>query len=471
MIRLVAAELHRLELRARMPFRYGIATMTDVPQVIARLTFELPGGRAGGLAADLLPPKWFTKDPRQPLDEEIAAMLGVIRGAIRRAAEVRAATPFAFWREVHTAQAAWAEAAGCPPLLAHFGTSFVERALLHAVCRANGTNLSAALRGDLLGLDLAALDPELAGMRPADFLPARPPERIHSRHTVGLADPITAAEVPAGERLADGLPQTLEEVVAFYGQRHFKLKVNGDAARDRDRLARMARVLGAVPGGAAFSLDGNESFREVAAFRDYFHELRADPALAPLWPQLLYVEQPWHRDVALSPALGALARDWPERPPIIIDESDAGLDDLRVALRLGYAGTSHKNCKGVLKSVVHAGRLARRRAAGLPAVHSGEDLGSVGPISPLQDLAAQAALGVTSVERNGHHYFAGLRQFPGALQEHARRHHPDLYVPMADGVPRLDLRAGELRIGSLNAAPFGVPGEPDLTAIPAETVV
>ena len=126
MIRLVAAVLHRLELRARMPFRYGIATMTDVPQVIARLTFELPGGREWGLAADLLPPKWFTKDPRQPLDEEVAAMLGVIRGAIRRAADVRAATPFAFWREVHAAQGAWAAEAGCPPLLAHFGTSFVE---------------------------------------------------------------------------------------------------------------------------------------------------------------------------------------------------------------------------------------------------------------------------------------------------------------------------------------------------------
>ena len=90
MIRLVAAVLHRLELRARMPFRYGIATMTDVPQVFLRLTFELPGGRAWGLAADLLPPKWFTKDPRQPLDEEITAMLGVIRGAVARAAETSA---------------------------------------------------------------------------------------------------------------------------------------------------------------------------------------------------------------------------------------------------------------------------------------------------------------------------------------------------------------------------------------------
>ena len=56
MIRLLSAELHRLELRARMPFRYGIATMTDVPQVILRATFELDGTVHAGFAADLLPP-------------------------------------------------------------------------------------------------------------------------------------------------------------------------------------------------------------------------------------------------------------------------------------------------------------------------------------------------------------------------------------------------------------------------------
>lgn len=468
MIRLLSAELFRLELHARMPFRYGIATMTDVPQIIARLTFEIDGATETGLAADLLPPKWFTKDPKRALGEEVDEMLRVIDAALAAARPLRAATPFAFWRELYAAQAAWEATEHLPPLLSNFGTSFVERALIHAVCRRHRATLAAALRSNLLGTELGALHPALAGMMPGDFLPAVPPAEIFARHTVGLSDPITAGDLPAGERVADGLPQTLDEVIRFYGQRHFKIKINGEVARDRDRLERMAAVLTReCRGDFAFSLDGNESFHDVASFRDYFRGLQAAPSLAALWPHLLYVEQPWHRQVALSPAIGELARAWPERPPVIIDESDADLASLPLALELGYAGTSHKNCKGVFKSVANAGLLARRRAAGLPAVLSGEDLGNVGPLSTLQDLAAQAALGVTSVERNGHHYFTGLAQFPRALQEHALRQHADLYVPMADGCPRLNIRDGKLAIGSVNAAPFGIPGEVDLSGIAA----
>ena len=151
-----------------------------------------------------------------------------------------------------------------------------------------------------------------------------------------------------------------------------------------------------------------------------------------------------------------------------IDESDATLESLPTALTLGYAGTSHKNCKGVFKSVANAGLLARARAAGSPAVLSGEDLGNVGPISVPQDLAAQAALGVTSVERNGHHYFAGLDQFPRALQRHALEHHSDLYIRATTDWPRLNIRGGKLTITSVNAAPFGVPGEMDLSELKSE---
>lgn len=473
MIRLLSARLHRLELRARMPFRYGIATMTDVPQVILDAEFELGGARHRGLAADLLPPKWFTKDPARGLADEIDEMLLVIRTALQHAKDLQAPTAFGFWRQLDAAQSAWGAARRLPPLLTGFGTSFVERALLHALCRAHGATLSSALRGGLAGVEPGVVAPELRGTTPADFLPATPPAEVFARHTVGLSDPITAADLAPGERVDDGLPQTLEEVIRDYGQRHFKIKVNGELARDRERLARMARVITAGTGGEfAFSLDGNESFRDVASFRDYFRALRGEPALATLWPRLLYVEQPWHRDVALSPAIGELARDWPERPPVIIDESDAETASLPAALALGYAGTSHKNCKGVMKSVINAGLLARRRAAGLAAVLSGEDLANVGPLSTLQDLAAQAALGVTSVERNGHHYFQGLAQFPAALQEHALRQYPDLYSRDENGGwPRLILRDGRLQLGSVNAAPFGVPGEPDLSAVPAETVV
>jgi hypothetical protein len=471
MITLHSAELFRLELKARMPFRYGIATMTECSLLTARLTFDLDGVAQTGLAADLLPPKWFTKDPKRALAEEIDEMLRVIRAAIGQARVLAAATPFAFWRELYAAQSAWAAAEKIPPLLANFGTSFVERALIHAVCRARGATLAWALRDNLLGLDLGTVQPALKGVPPRDFLPSAPPFEIFARHTVGLSDPITAGDLAADERVHDGLPQTLDECIRCYGLRHFKIKINGEAARDRDRLTRMAAVLGAEAGGDyAFSLDGNESFHDVPSFADYYRGLEADPALRSLWPHLLYVEQPWHRSVALSPAIGELARAWPERPPIIIDESDAELASLPTALELGYAGTSHKNCKGVFKSVINAGLLARRRAAGQPAVLSGEDLGNVGPISIAQDLAAQAALGVTSVERNGHHYFAGLAQFPRALQAHALARHSDIYIAAPQGWPRLDIRAGKLAIGSVNAAPFGVPGEIDLSELKTETV-
>lgn len=469
MIHLVSAELFRIELHTRIPFRYGIATMTEVPQVFLRLGFELPEGPEWGGAADVLPPKWFTKDPARALDDEVAEMLRVIRAAVAHAREVRAATAFGFWRELWAAQAAWAAREKLPPLLAHFGTSFVERALIHAVCRTRGISLAAGLRDDVFGIDLGALRPELAGTAPRDWLPALPPAEAFVRHTVGLGDPLDAADVPPGERVDDGLPQTLVENIRAYQLRHFKIKINGEAARDRDRLGRMAAIFARETGGDfAFSLDGNESFRDVAAFAAYARELLAAEETRALWPHLLYIEQPWHRDVALSPAIAQLDRLWPERPAIIIDESDASLESLPAALALGYAGTSHKNCKGVFKGVANACLLAQRRARGEPAVLSGEDLANVGPVALIQDLAAQAALGVTSIERNGHHYFAGLAQFPPALQEQVLGAHPGLFVRSVAGWPRLEVRGGRLDLGSVNAAPFGVPGELDFSGVASE---
>ena len=470
MITLKSAEIFRCDLRARMPFRYGIATMTWLPHVILRLTFDLDGVTHTGLAADNLPPKWFTKDPARQLEDEVVEMLRVIRAAVEHARAIRGATPFDFWRELYAAQAAWAANEKLPPLLANFGTSFVERALIHAVCRARGATMTSALRENLLGIDLGSLQPDLAGTEPRDWLPATPPNEVFARHTVGLSDPLRAGEIAPEERVDDGLPQSLDACIRRYGLRHFKIKINGEAARDGDRLARMAAIFAEECGGDfAFSLDGNESFHDVAAFAGYFRDLRAAPALREWWPHLLYVEQPWHRSVALSPAIGELSRAWPDRPPIIIDESDAELASLPTALALGYAGTSHKNCKGVFKSVVNACILAQRRADGLPGVLSGEDLANVGPVGLTQDLAAQAALGVTSVERNGHHYFAGLSQFPTAMQAHALAQHGDLFVRHEGaGWPRLDVRAGRLKLGTVNAAPFGAAGTPDLSGLAAE---
>ncbi len=471
MIALRHAELFQIPLRLRMPFRYGIATLTELPHAILRATFEIDGVRYHGFAADNLPPKWFTKDAARDTRDEIAELLDVIRRAVRAAVGISAPTPFRFWRTVFAAHADASRALGHPPLLANFGTTLVERALLDAWCRARGETFATAARRNSLGLDLAELHPVLAGSTPADWLPAAPTATAFARHTVGLSDPIEDAELAAADRLSDGLPQTLAACIRAYRLRHFKIKINGDAPRDRTRLTALAAVLARECGDDfAFSLDGNESFRDVAAFADTLRRLMAEPALAPLWPHLLFIEQPWHRDVALAPAIGDLARAWPERPPIIIDESDGEIDSAARALALGYAGTSHKNCKGIFKSIANACLLARHRATGAAAVLSGEDLTNLGPIALTQDLAAAAALGITSIERNGHHYFAGLSQFPAALQRHTLARHPDLFTTAPAGWPTLAINAGRLALGSVNAAPFGVPGEPDLSELTPEVL-
>lgn len=454
MIQLRDAELFRIPLRARMPFRYGIVTMTDVPHVILRLTLAIDGRVEQGLAADHLPPKWFTKDPNRPLAEEIDEMLQVIRAAVSHARGIQAATPFAFWQTLYAAQGRWGAADTIPPLLAHFGTSLVERALIDAFCRAVKIPFAEALRENRLGVDLGALHAPLVGTTPRDWLPAQPPQVVFARHTVGLLDPIEENEITPAERVEDGLPQSLAACVHFYGLRHFKIKIDADVTRARERLLRIAALLRRERGDAyAFSLDGNESFRDPAVFATQMRALLMESALKDFWPKLLFIEQPLHRDVALTPAADWSA--WPERPPIIIDESDAELGSLPAALTLGYAGTSHKNCKGIFKGVANACLLAACRAAGKPAMLSGEDLSNVGPVALLQDLAVQAVLGVTSVERNGHHYFAGLASFPPAIQQHMLAHHGDLYTRSTAGWPRLNVRDGQVALGSTLRAPFG----------------
>jgi hypothetical protein len=207
----------------------------------------------------------------------------------------------------------------------------------------------------------------------------------------------------------------------------------------------------------AVTLDGNEHFRSFGEFRGFWEELRGRPGLENFFARLLFVEQPLHRDVALLPALEGELRGWPDHPPLIIDESDGDLSSLPEALRLGYAGTSHKNCKGVLKGLAHACLLEklRRQRAGTRFILSGEDLVNIGPVALLQDLAVCATLGIHSVERNGHHYFAGLSPFPEKVREDVLRAHGDLYRRTAAGWPALRIEDGTVSARSVTEAPFG----------------
>jgi len=464
-IRILKVSLYRAELRTRMPFRYGIAVMRDLPHVFIQLDAEIEGKAARGIAADHLPPKWFIKDPDRDLAAEIADMARVIRHAAQIAEGMEIADPFSFWQQLYNAQGAWGAAEGLPPLLTHFGTSLIERALIDAFCRHRGKPFHDLLRGDAFGINLEEIHPELRGTQPRDWLPPRPAPVVYCRHTIGLSDPLEDADIVAEDILRDGLPQSLIACIRHYGLSQFKIKFTSDRTQSLPRLQAITDVLLRGTGGNfAASLDGNESFYDVGQFRDFWNEARALSELAPLFKRLLFVEQPLHRSVALGGEVRSVLPGWVDRPPIIIDESDAEAGSLRRALECGYAGTSHKNCKGVFRGVANACRLAQLRRAGGVGLMSAEDLTTIGPVSLLQDLAVQAALGNESVERNGHHYFRGLSFWLEVIQHQMLEHHGDLYGRTPEGVTALRVEKGRINLDTINAAPFGVSPLPDLGA-------
>ena len=96
---------------------------------------------------------------------------------------------------------------------------------------------------------------------------------------------------------------------------------------------------------------------------------------------------------------------------MIIDESDDSLDAFPRAKALGYRGVSSKTCKGFYKSLINAARCA---AWGDGYFMTGEDLTIQAGIALQQDLALVSLLGLTHVERNGHHYVNGMAGLPAA---------------------------------------------------------
>lgn len=465
MLHILDADIHLIDLETRLPFKYGIATMTSAPHAFVRVRLEVDGKLSTGISADHLPPKWFTKVPEKPLDDEIDEMLQVIEHAVDVAQGLQAATVFELWQELDEQQEAWARRFGFPPLLSHFGTSLVERAMIEAFARSSGRAFPQLARENALGICLDEFDPRLAGHSPGDLLPAEPRESVIARHTVGMADPLTEEEIADDERLDDGLPQSLAECIRRYGLQHFKIKVSGQVDADLERLGRVSQVIAELaPRDFAFTLDGNEQFRSLEGFQEFWQTITRQKDLQSFLGHLMFVEQPFHRDIALdADVLGELP-GWADRPPMIIDESDAGPNSVERALALGYNGTSHKNCKGVIRGIAHACLLEalRRDEPEGRFIMSGEDLANIGPVALQQDLAVAATLGVASVERNGHHYFAGLSEFPHEVQRQVLEAHPDLFRQSESGWPTLDVRDGRLQLGSVLSAPFGVGFELDV---------
>jgi hypothetical protein len=443
----------------RLPFRFGVVTLTQATQVFVRARIALADGRSGwGAAAELLAPKWFDKDPAlsdRDNEDQLRAALTEARALYLEDPAPRSA--FGHFAAHYREQIARCGRRRLNPLVAGYGPALIDRAVLDALCRLLDVSVYAALGRNLAGIAPAALARDLAGFDIDGFLAARTPRtRIAARHTVGLVDPITAADQQPGERVGDGLPETLEEVVAAYGHRWFKLKVGGDVEQDIARLSAIAGVLDHLATPYQASLDGNEQYDDAAAVVALWRRMAETPALRRLCASIAFIEQPISRKAALARDIGALAA----LKPVIIDESDADLDAFPRALALGYRGVSSKACKGLYKSLINAARCAQRNAASGRCFMTGEDLTTQAGLAVQQDLALVAFLGLEHVERNGHHYVDGMAALPSGEQAAFLAAHPDLYE-RRHGAVRLCIADGMLAIGSLGCPGFAGAAAPD----------
>jgi hypothetical protein len=461
-----AIELYERPVHLRLPFRFGAATVTEAPQAFVRARIRVAAGtpasaEATGAAAELMIPKWFDKSPNRSNAGNIDDLRRALAGAAAAyASQRRPMTAFGHFAEHYHALIAAGAATGLNALTACYGAALIDRALLDALCRAIDAPFAAAINANLAGID-ARLTPDLAGFDLGGFFRGLAARRaIAARHTIGILDPLDAGD--EGRQVDDHLPATLEEVIAGYGNRYFKIKLGGNAESDVARLVRIASILDRLP-WYAVTLDGNEQFESVAAIDDFRRRVGAAHALDRLSAVTFYLEQPLPRALTLDTDVSILDPTL----PFLIDESDATLDAFPLARRCGYRGVSSKSCKGFYKSLLNAARCARANAVpGARTFLSGEDLTAQAGLCVQQDLALVGMLGLTHVERNGHHYVDGFAgQGAGEAEQQAfLTAQPGLYRGERDKV-RLAIRDGVIDLGSLAAPGFASRAQPDWTSL------
>lgn len=428
--------------------------MTEAPLALLQVTIEDEVGHtATGLSSDLLVPKWFAKNPESTIEEDQRDLIRSLHDACATLQEssTECATLFDHFWQVYGTQVAPLEATDLQRLVRGFGVAMVERAMFDAICRLAGLPFHEAIRCNLPGLRLDEIDTTLAPWDPSS-LPANPPATIGLRHTVGLLDALRATDVPGDSRVGDGLPESLEEDIDAGGLQWFKLKISGTHDQDVERLRTIASLLMEKVGTSAkVTIDGNEQYDSMASLLTTLEVTQSSDEGAWLLDRLLCIEQPLSRTMTFDPDRVDGIDRVQTIAPVIIDESDHGIDAFPSAVALGYRGVSIKNCKGVIRALINRARCD----LGPPGLmQTAEDLTNLPIVALQQDLCTATTLGMSHIERNGHHYFRGLDHLPASLAERAAAVHDDLYTRCDEGA-FLSIVRGTIKLGSIHGAGYG----------------
>jgi hypothetical protein len=421
----------------RHPFRFGAVTVNEAPQIFVHVTIEVDGQRSTGAAAELMVPKWFSKDAGLSAGDTIDQLRQ--SSAIARTLYLEHTVPdtaFGLHAARNGTQVAACGKAGIPPLAANFGTAEIDKAILDALLRSQRTDFFNGMRTNLAGLD-ARLTPDLDNSAISNFLTGRQvSQRIAVRYTIGMLDTLDSVR---------------EAIRAKY--RFFKIKLCGDPEKDRVRLSELAALLGDSDYQA--TLDANEQYRSIGDLDTLVKALQTGTAFEALAARLLYIEQPFARENTWNFDLRSLATT----VAFIIDEADDSYDAFPRAKILGYRGVSSKSCKGLYKSLLNGARAACWNKAGEDFFISAEDLTCQAGLAVQQDNALVAFHGLKHAERNGHHYVDGFANTPALEAGSFLAAHSDLYEK-SDGIVRLAVRDGTIATESLAVPGFACALQP-----------
>src|SRR6187431_1233799 len=133
-LKIVAIEFLERDVRLRMPFRFGVVTLTESPQAFVRCRIRTEDGReAEGAAAELLAPKWFDKNPALSNEDNYEQLRASLRAARARYL-------------AHGMDSAWRHSSPGKGLVENFGPALLDRAILDAFCRALGVSFFQAIQ-------------------------------------------------------------------------------------------------------------------------------------------------------------------------------------------------------------------------------------------------------------------------------------------------------------------------------------
>ena len=313
-LKVVEVERYERDVRLRLPFRFGVIDR-DACDASGDPRHDRAAGRAqrAGRRGRDAGGEMVRQEPRAVATRRTSTSCGSrsrSRSSSTRARGVD--TPFGLYAGIYREQQARGAALDLNPLVASYGPALLDRAIADALGRSVGRSFPEMVSQNVLGIRATELTPDLAGFDIGAFLAGlRMAPSIEVRHTVGLVDPITAGDQKPGERVDDGLPETLEEVVRHYRGRYYKLKVGGNVAADLDRLARIAaRARPRAAGEYRATLDGNEQYESVEGIAELWRRMRETPALRRLVDATSSSSSRSSAQVALStPGRGAGAEE------------------------------------------------------------------------------------------------------------------------------------------------------------------